>query len=209
MHQRFNFGDVHGERLKRRHIKLVVKVPNVGQNREVLHARVVLRTDHVDVTCGGDHKIELLDDRLKARNLVAIHRRLQGANRIDLTNDYAGALTSQCLGATLAHVAIASNKSGLAANQNVGSAVEAVEQRVANAIFIVKLALGDGIVHVDHREQQFAFALKNFKPLNARGGLFAASNDGCDQILKARRVQFFRVDQKLMNNLVLPVGPRF
>ena len=46
-----------------------------------------------------------LDDVLERRHLVALHRRLQRADRVDLGDDDAAALAAQRLGAALADLA--------------------------------------------------------------------------------------------------------
>ena len=73
-------------------------------------------------------------------DLVAVHRRLQRADRVDLGDDDAGALAAQRLGAALADVAVAEHDRDLAADQDVGGAVDAVDQRVAAAVLVVELA---------------------------------------------------------------------
>ena len=82
-------------------------------------------------------------------DLVAVHRRLQRADRVDLGDDDAGALAAQRLRAALADVAVAADDGDLAADQDVGGAVDAVDQRVAAAVLVVELALGDRVVDVD------------------------------------------------------------
>ena len=73
-------------------------------------------------------------------DLVAVHRRLQRADRVDLGDDDAGALAAQRLGAALADVAVAEHDRDLAADQDVGGAVDAVDQRVPGAVLVVELA---------------------------------------------------------------------
>ena len=60
----------------------------------------------------------------------------------------------QRLGAALADVAVATDQHLLAADQHVGAAVDAVDQRVPGAVLVVELALGDRVVDVDRRERQ-------------------------------------------------------
>ena len=73
-------------------------------------------------------------------DLVAVHGGLQRADRVDLGDDDAGALAAQRLGAALADVAVAADDRDLAADQDVGGAVDAVDQRVAAAVLVVELA---------------------------------------------------------------------
>ena len=91
-----------------------------------------------------------------AHDLVALHRRLQRADRVDLGDDDARALAAQRLRAALADLAEAGDDGELAAEHDVGRAAEAVGQRVAAAVDVVELRLRDRVVDVDRREQQRA-----------------------------------------------------
>ena len=110
--------------------------------------------DDVLVAGGGDEDVGRLDDVLERDDLVALHRGLQRADRVDLGDHDAGALAAQRLGAALADVAVAADDGDLAADHHVGGAVDAVDQRVAAAVEVVELRLGDRVVDVDRREQQ-------------------------------------------------------
>ena len=90
------------------------------------------------------------------RDLVALHRGLQRADRVDLGDDDAGALAAQRLRAALADVAVAAHHRDLAADHHVGRAVDAVDQRVPAAVEVVELRLRHGVVDVDGREAQRA-----------------------------------------------------
>ena len=102
------------------HVDLVVEVADVPDDRLVLHLRHVRGGDHVLVAGRGDEDVGGADHVLEARDLVAVHRRLQRADRVDLGDDHARALAAQRLGAALADVAVAAHDRDLAADQHVG-----------------------------------------------------------------------------------------
>ncbi len=114
---------------------------------------------------------------LEGVDLVAVHRRLQRADRVDLGDDDAGALAAQRLGAALADVAVAADDRDLAADEYVGRAVDAVDQRVAAAVLVVELRLGDRVVDVDRREEQRAVAHHLVETVHAGGGLLGDALD--------------------------------
>jgi hypothetical protein len=87
---------------------------------------------------------------------IALHRRLQRADRVDLGDPDVGALAAQRLGRALADVAVAADHRDLAGDHHVGGALDAVDQRLAAAVEVVELGLGDRVVDVDRREQQLA-----------------------------------------------------
>ena len=109
-----------------------------------------------------------LFDRL---DLEAVHQRLQRVDRVDLGDRDAGALRLERLGAALADVAVATDQRGLAADQDVGAAVDAVDQRVPGAVLVVELALGDRVVDVDGRERQLTGGGELVQPQHTGGGL--------------------------------------
>ena len=62
---------------------------------------------------------------VERRHLEAVHRRLQRADRIDLGDDDPRALAAQRLGRALADVAVAADDGDLAADEDVGRAIDA------------------------------------------------------------------------------------
>ena len=98
----------------------------------------------------------VLDHVVEGEDLVALHGRLQGADGVDLGDDHPGPLAAQRLGAALADVAVAEHHGHLAGDHHVGGPEDAVDERVAAAVEVVELGLGDRVVDVDGREQQLA-----------------------------------------------------
>ena len=126
---------------------------------------------------GGDDDVGLADHLVEGGHLVAVHRRLQRADRVDLGDDHAGALAAERLRAALADVAVAADDGDLAADHHVGRAVDAVDQRVPAAVEVVELALGDRVVDVDRREEQPALAGELVEPHDAGRGLLGDALD--------------------------------
>ena len=124
---------------------------------------------------------------VERRDLVALHRRLQRADRVDLGHDDAAALAAQRLRAALAHLAEAADDGDLAAEHDVGRALEAVGQRVAAAVDVVELALGDRVVDVDRREQQRAGLLHLVEAMHAGRGLLGDAADARRDLRPAAR----------------------
>ena len=110
------------------HVDLVVEVADVAQDRLVLHLRHLVDGDDVLVAGRGDDDVGDVEDVVEGGDLVAVHRGLQRADRVDLGDDDAGALAAQRLGAALADVAVPADDRDLAADQDVGGAVDAVDE---------------------------------------------------------------------------------
>ena len=77
----------------------------------------------------------------------------------------------------LAHVAVAADQRRLATDQHVGAAVDAVDQRVAGAVLVVELGLGDRVVDVDRRERQLTCRRELVQPQHTGGGLLGDALD--------------------------------
>ena len=156
---------------KARHVDLVVEVPYVAHHGLVLHPGHVLDADHPLVARSGDEDIADLENVLQASDLEALHGRLQGTYGVDLGDNYAGTLSADGLCAALAHISIAADDHDLAADHQVQSPVQPVEQRVAAAVEVVELRLGHRVVHVDGGKQQGAVTLALVKAVDAGRGL--------------------------------------
>ncbi len=118
-----------------------------------------------------------LNGVLDGRDLVAFHRRLQRADRIDLGDDDAAAGLAQRGGRALADVAEAGDERHLAGHHHVGAAADGVDQRFAAAVEVVELRLGDAVVDVDGREQQLALLGELVEAVHARGRLLGDAAD--------------------------------
>ena len=106
-------------------------------------------------------------------DLVALHRRLQGADRVDLGHLHPAAGLAQAGGRALAHVAEAVHHGDLAGHHHVGAAADGVHQAFAAAVQIVELRLRDAVVDVDGGHQQRAGAGHFPQPVHAGGGFLA------------------------------------
>ena len=159
------------------HVDLVVEVADVAQDRLVLHPRHLLDGDDVLVAGRGDDDVGDVEDVVEGVDLVAVHRGLQRADGVDLGDDDSGALAAQRLRAALADVAVAADDRDLAADEHVGRAVDAVDERVAAAVLVVELGLGDRVVDVDGREEQRALLHHVVETQHAGGGLLGDALD--------------------------------
>jgi hypothetical protein len=70
-------------------------VTDVADDRVVLHARHRVDAQHVLVSSRRDEDVGRLDDVVERRDLVALHRGLERADRVDLGDDHARALSAK------------------------------------------------------------------------------------------------------------------
>ena len=126
---------LHGARLfEPRHLYLVVEMPDVAHDGLVAHPLHVLQGDDVAVARARDVDVALGQRALHALHLEALHRRLQGADRVDLGHDNARSVRTHRRGAALAHVAVAAHDHHLAGDHHVCSPFDAVRQRLTATV---------------------------------------------------------------------------
>ena len=114
--------------------------------------------DHMVIAGCRYKNIGLISCVVHRHNAVAFHRRLQCANWIHFRYPNLSRQSAQGLCRTLADVTITSNHGNFSGNHHIGSTLNRVNQRLAAAIQVIKLALGNRIVHVNCRESQFTFS---------------------------------------------------
>ena len=67
---------------------------DIADDGLMLHPAHLLGGDDVVAARGGDENISDIKDIFKLGDLVAVHGRLQRADRVDLGDDHAGTLTA-------------------------------------------------------------------------------------------------------------------
>ena len=163
--------------LERGDVDLVVEVADVADDRLVLHRLHVLVADDALVAGRGDEDVGLVGGVLHGHDLVAFHRRLQRVDRVDLGDPDLRRERAQRLRRALADVAVAGDAGDLAGDHHVGGALDAVDQRLAAAVEVVELALGDRVVDVDGAEQQRALDAHLLQAVHAGRRLLGDADD--------------------------------
>ena len=135
------------------------------------------QADDALVAGGGDEDVGLVGGVLHRHDLVALHRRLQRVDRVDLGDPDLRRERAQRLRRALADVAVAGDAGDLAGDHHVGGALDAVDQRLAAAVEVVELALGDRVVDVDGAEQQRALDAHLLQAVHAGRRLLGDADD--------------------------------
>ena len=102
----------------------------------------------------GDEDVALGSGLVHRRDLIALHRRLQGAGRIDLGDHHAGTLAAQACRRALADIAKAAHHGELAGEHHVGRALDAVDQALPAAVEVVEFGLGDAVIDVEYAKRR-------------------------------------------------------
>ena len=124
---------------------------------------------------------------LHRHDLIAFHRRLKRADRVDLCDEDARAAVAERRRRALADVAIARDAGDLAGQHHIGRAADRVDQALLAAVEIVELRLGHAVVDVDRRERELAVLGEVVEAVDAGGGLFRHALDGLDALGQVAR----------------------
>ena len=81
-------------------------------------------------------------------------------------------MAAKGLSAAFADVAVAADDRDLAGNHDVDGAVESVDEGVSAAVEVIEFRFGDGIVHVERWNEEFALFLEFVEAVHAGGCLF-------------------------------------
>ena len=174
--------------LERRDLDLVVEVAGVRDDRAVLHRGEVRGADHVQVPGGGEEDVAALRGLGDRHHQVAVHRRLEPAQRVDLDDDHvrAHAAEPRCDAAT--DPAVARDDRGLSGDEDVGRAKQAVDRRLARAVLVVEHVLRACLIDRDDRVREHALSGHRAEPDDAGRGLFGPALH-VDKQLLARCVE--------------------
>ncbi len=95
--------------------------------------------------------IHLFANVIETDDPVALHRRLQGTNRVDLGDPDRGPEPTQGLRTAFADITITADDGYLAGNHDVRRALDAVDEGLAATVEIVELGFRDRIVDIQCR----------------------------------------------------------
>ena len=141
----------------------------------------MLRGYDVTVTGSGYYDVRLRDRFVDVYHVVAVHRCLQSANRIDFCYHNTCTCTAQRIGRTFSYVAISANHSHFTGHHHISSSADCVHQTFFTTVFVIEFALGNAIVYVDRRDVQSAFRHTLIQTVNTGGGFFTQTFDTSDQ----------------------------
>ncbi|CAB4558820.1 unannotated protein [freshwater metagenome] len=115
---------------------------DIADDGLMLHLGHVFGGDDVEVASGSHVNVDDVEYVFKTSDLIALHRRLQRTDRIDLGDDDSRALAAQRRCATLPNVAVTAYQSDLSTDHDIGGSVKAVDKTVTASVKIVELRLG-------------------------------------------------------------------
>ena len=100
----------------------------VADDGLIFHALHVREGDHTRIARGADKDICLVGGIIHRDYSITLHRRLQGADRIDFGDPYLGGQSAQGLRRSLADVAVAADDRNLAGNHHISRPLDRIDQ---------------------------------------------------------------------------------
>ncbi len=184
-------------------------MPDIANDRHVLDPAHMLDGQNILVAGRGHNDIGAFNRVFERHHLIAVHGRLQRADRVHFGHQHARPGAAQGFGRTLAHIAITANNRHLARHHHVGAPADGVHKGFPAAIFVVEFRFRHAVVDVNGREGQVALFLQLVKPHHAGRGFFGNAFDRCAAFgIKARLFRQPRLDdpEKLFFFLVGRIG---
>jgi len=163
--------------LEAHHVDLVVEMADVADDGVVLHLLHVVEHDDILVTGSGHEDVHVADKVVESVDFESLHQGLESADGIDLRDEDTAARTLHGGGATLADVTVTGDEDLLAAEHDVGGAVQTVRKGVTATVDVVELGLGDAIVDVDCGEEELTLGGHLFETVDTGGGLLRDTTD--------------------------------
>ena len=139
------------------YLYFIVEVTDVANDCLVFHLAHVADGDDIAVSGGSNEDITFFDRFFHRCNFESFHSSLQSTNRVDFSNQHTCSVRTHGVCTTFTHVTVSGNYHDFTGNHHVGSTFDTVGQRFAAAIQVVEFGFCYRIVHIDGRNQQFAF----------------------------------------------------
>jgi len=158
-------------------VDLAIEMSDVADDGILEHHLKVAAFDDAGAAGGGDEDARFLGGLIHGSNFETLHGRLQGVDGIDLRDQDAGAESAKSLGATFADVTVTGDDGNLASDHDVGGAFDAIDERLAATVEVVKLGFGHRIVDVDGGDLQFSLLVELVEVMDAGGGFLRAALD--------------------------------
>src|SRR5579862_6200193 len=121
-----------------RHVDLNIEMSNVADDGLIFHQPEMLFGDKITTPRGRYNYIRLFNSICHFLYFKSIHGRLQGANRINFSNNYPASRSLQGSRRTFSYVAISANNSNLPRHHNVCRAPDGVNYTFFTTIFVIK-----------------------------------------------------------------------
>ena len=158
-------------------VEFDVEVAGVTDQGAVFHDFEVFAADDVDVAGDGDKDVAFGGGFFHRHDLETVHDGFDGFDGIDFGDDHVTAEAAGAGGDAFAAVAVAGDDDGLAGDEVVGGADDAVQSGLAGAVAVVEKVLTHGVVDGHGRELKGAISFHGLEADDAGGRFFHRGDD--------------------------------
>ena len=141
------------------YLNFIIEMTDVANDRLIFHFLHVVDTDNIDITCSSHKNIAFHASFFHSHHFKAFHGSLQCTDRIYFRHEYPRSVRTHRMRTAFTHITITTYYHHFSGNHHIRCTLDTVSQRFAAAIQVVKLRFCDRIIHIECREQQFAFFL--------------------------------------------------
>ena len=145
---------------------------DIANDRLISHFLHVVNTDNINITCGSHKNVAFRASFFHSHYFKAFHGSLQCTDRVHFRHKYPRSVRTHRMRTAFTHITITTYYHHFSGNHHVRCTLNTVSQRFAAAIQVVKLRFCNRIIHIECREQQFAFFLHLIQTVYACRSLF-------------------------------------
>ena len=142
-----------------------------ADNSIVRHLREVLSSQNISASSARNEDLSFGSRFGHRQDLVARNCGLERIDGIDFGDHDASTHGAKGHSTALADITETGDDSGLSGNHDIGGALDAVDQRLAAPVHVVKLGLGNRVVDVDGGDEQLALLEHLVQVVHPSGGL--------------------------------------
>ena len=163
--------------------------------------------DNITVTGSRNEYISFLNGIFHRCNFEPFHCSLKCTDRVDFSHQHAGSVRAHGgVGTTFTYVTISGNDYHFTCNHYVGCTFDTVGQRLAAAIQVIEFGFCYRVVHIDSRNQQFAFLHHLVQTVNTGSRFFRNTLHFSYRTMPALVIFFQDTVQCIQNNLFFMVS---
>ena len=154
----------------------------IADNRAVFHRFEMLSANDVNVAGHGHENIADFGGFGNRHDLIAVHRRFDGANRLDFNHDDFCAHAIRPHGDAAPAPAIAAHHKSFARHKRIRRPHNPVHRALACAVAVIEEMLGLRVIHRNDRIAQHLAVCHAAQPNYAGRRLFRAADDMLQQV---------------------------
>lgn len=142
-----------------------------ADNGIIGHQLKVLSSQDISAASGGNKDLSLASCLLHGDDLETGDSGLESVDGVNFCNQDASTHSMKSHSTTLSDITETSNNGNLPSDHDIGGTLDTIDQRLAAAVQVVELGLGDGVVDVDRWNKEGLILQHLVQVVDTSGGL--------------------------------------